>query len=126
MIRISKEWIIKTHETLINLYGGSHGLRDEGILDSALNAPLQTFDGQPLYPTISQKAARLGYGLIENHPFIDGNKRIGAFAMEAFLNLNGVELVFASAEFIDIILEVASHKKDCQELCSWIQQHKQD
>ena len=78
MIVISKEQIIDLHKQLIEETGGSHGLRDEGLLDSAYNAPFQKFDNQELFPTIQQKSARLAFGLINNHPFVDGNKRIGA------------------------------------------------
>ena len=77
MIRLSKPQILLLHEQLLEATGGSSGLRDEGMLDSALNAPFQTFNGEDVYPSIQQKAARLCFGLIKNHPFVDGNKRIG-------------------------------------------------
>ena len=74
---LAKEQILLMHARLIEEFGGSDGIRDEGLLDSALNAPFQSFEGSELYPSIVEKAAHLGYGLIKNHPFIDGNKRIG-------------------------------------------------
>ena len=74
--------------------GGSPGLRDEGLLDSALNAPFQSFGDTSAYPSLQQKAARLCYGLVKNNPFVDGNKRIGAHAMLVFLAVNGVELSY--------------------------------
>lgn len=80
---LTRDQIIKLHSLLIEDSGGSDGLHDEGMLDSALNAPFQTFDGIDLYPTVIEKAVRLGYGLIANHPFIDGNKRIGCNAGNA-------------------------------------------
>lgn len=92
MIRLSKAQIIIIHEQLIKETGGASGLRDEGMLESALNIPFQTFGGKDLYPSLQQKAARLCFGLVKNHPFVDGNKRIGAHAMLVFLVLNGVEL----------------------------------
>ena len=81
MIVLSKEQILYLHEELINETGGMQGLKDEGLLDSALAAPFQSFEDQDLFPSIYQKAARLGFGLASNHAFIDGNKRIGAHAM---------------------------------------------
>ncbi len=90
MIRLSKPQILLLHEQLIAETGGSSGLRDEGMLDSALNAPFQTFGGEGVYPSLQQKPARLCFGLVKNHPFVDGNKRIGAHVMLVFLALNGV------------------------------------
>ena len=90
MIRLSKPQILLLHEQLIAETGGSSGLRDEGMLDSALNAPFQTFGGEDVYPSLQQKAARLCFGLAKNHPLVDGNKRIGAHVMLVFLALNGV------------------------------------
>ena len=91
---LTKHQIVLLHEQLITETGGSHGLRDEGMLESALSAPLQEFQAFSPYPTIQQKAARLAYGLIMNHPFVDGNKRIGAHAMLTLLLLNGIELEY--------------------------------
>lgn len=85
MIRLTKSQILLLHEQLITETGGSSGLRDEGMLDSALNAPFQTFGKEDMYPSLQQKAARLCFGLVKNHPFVDGNKRIGAHAMLVFL-----------------------------------------
>ena len=90
MIRLSKPQILLLHEQLVATTGGSSGLRDEGMLDSALNAPFQTFGGEDVYPSLQPKAARLCFGLVKNHPFVDGNKRIGAHVMLVFLALNGV------------------------------------
>ena len=89
MKRLSKEQVLMLHSQLIESFGGSDGVRDENLLDSALESPFQTFDGEELYPTLQAKAARLGYGLIKNHCMIDGNKRIGAHAMLVFLELSG-------------------------------------
>ena len=84
---LSREQLLLLHSQLINRYGGTHGVRDEGLLDSALNAPFQGFGDYEFYPTVTDKAVRLGYGLIENHPFHDGNKRIGALAMLIILDV---------------------------------------
>ena len=94
MIRLSKSQILLIHDQLITETGGSSGLLDEGLLDSALNAPFQTFGEEDVYPSLQQKAARLCFGLVKNHPFVDGNKRIGAHAMLVFLALNGVDRAF--------------------------------
>ena len=81
MKRLTKRQVLLLHEQLLQEFGGTPGVRDEGLLDSALAAPFQTFDGQSLYPSVQAKAAQLGFGLVCNHPFVDGNKRIGAHVM---------------------------------------------
>ena len=94
MKKLTKNQIIMLHDELIKETGGSRGLRDEDFLDSALNVPFQSFDGTDAFPSIQQKAARLGFGCIRNHAFVDGNKRIGTHAMLIFLSLNGIELAY--------------------------------
>ncbi len=123
MKTLTKHQIILLHEQLINETGGSHGLRDEGMLESALSAPFQAFQTFSPYPTIQQKAARLAYGLIMNHPFVDGNKRIGAHAMLTLLLLNGIELEYTQQELSDVILQVASGESGYSELVEWILKH---
>ena len=104
MIVLSAEQIRLLHSQLIQETGGIDGVRDIGLLESAVNAPLQSFDGIDMYPSVQQKAARLGFGLIKNHAFIDGNKRIGAHAMLVFLALNRISLSYTQEELIQIIL----------------------
>ena len=120
---LKKRQILLLHSALIAESGGSDGVRDEGLLDSAVNTPFQTFSGQDLYPTVLEKAVRLGFGLIRNHPFIDGNKRIGTHAMLVFLNLNSITLSYEDEELISTILSVASGEMDADGLLKWIQQH---
>ena len=120
---LKKRQILLLHSVLIAESGGSDGVRDEGLLDSAANIPFQTFSGQDLYPTVLEKAVRLGFGLIRNHPFIDGNKRIGTHAMLVFLNLNSITLSYEDDELISTILSVASGEMDADGLLKWIQQH---
>ena len=120
---LKKRQILLLHSALIAESGGSDGVRDEGLLDSAVNTPFQTFSGQDLYPTVLEKAVRLGFGLIRNHPFIDGNKRIGTHAMLVFLNLNSITLSYEDDELISTILSVASGEMDADSLLKWIQQH---
>ncbi len=124
MIRLSKAQIIIIHEQLIKETGGASGLRDEGMLESALNIPFQTFGGKDLYPSLQQKAARLCFGLVKNHPFVDGNKRIGAHAMLVFLVLNGVELQHSQEELSDIILQAAAGEIGTEDLLNWILLHQ--
>ncbi len=106
MIRLTKEQVIFVHSQLITTTGGTDGIRDDGLLESALNVPFQTFNGKDVYPSLMLKAARLGYSLISNHPFVDGNKRIGVHVMLVFLALNGIELSYTQAELIELGLGV--------------------
>lgn len=124
MIRLSKSQILLLHDQLISETGGSSGLRDESLLDSALNAPFQTFDGEDVYPSLQQKAARLCFSLVKNHPFIDGNKRIGAHAMLVFLALNGIDLQYSQEEFSDIIIQLAAGEIELTDLLHWILIHQ--
>lgn len=124
MKTLSKRQVLLLHEQLVAETGGSAGVRDEGLLESALSAPFQGFGGVDAYPSIQQKAARLGYGLVKNHPFVDGNKRIGAHAMLVFLALNGIELEYTQRELADIILQVAAGKADYDTLFHWLVFHE--
>lgn len=125
MIVLAKEQIIKLHEYLIRETGGSQGLRDDSLLDAAIHAPFQSYDGIDMFPSIQQKAARLGFGLVKNHAFIDGNKRIGAHVMLVFLALNKIELVYEQSELSDVILKIASDEYGFPELLQWILNHQQ-
>ena len=124
MIILTKEQIHLLHQELINAHGGSDGLRDEALLDSALAAPFQTFDGLYVYPTVQQRAVRLGYGLLMNHPFIDGNKRIGVHVMLTVLAMNGIELEYTQKELYEIILKVAASESSFEELLKWVLDHE--
>lgn len=124
MIVLTKEQIMMLHSQLIVETGGSDGLRDEGLLESALNAPFQTFGNVEAFPSIQQKAARLGMGLIMNHAFIDGNKRIGAHAMLVFLAINGIELDYTQVDLSETILRVASGELEFDDLLNWIIDHQ--
>ena len=94
MIRLSKEQVILLHKRLIETTGGSDGIRDVGILDSALSNPFQSFENEELYPSVQAKAAQLCFGIVKNHPMIDENKRLGAHVMLVFLELNGYGLSY--------------------------------
>lgn len=120
MIVLSKEQVISLHALLIAETGGSGVIREEGPLESSLNAPFQSFGNIEAFPSTLAKAARLGYGLIMNHPFVDGNKRVGAHVMLVFLALNGIELDYTQDELADVILGVASGETSIDELLKWI------
>lgn len=124
MIKFSKEQVLKLHSQLIDESGGEYGIRDEGLLESALNAPFQSFDNRDLYITVQAKAARLGYGIIKNHPFIDGNKRSGTHIMLLFLYFNNIELDYSQEELSDFILKIASGKAEYEDLLNWIIKHQ--
>ena len=124
MIVLSKQQILLLHSQLISETGGSDGLRDVGLLESAINSPFRQFGNEDLYPTIQQKASRLCFGLVNNHPFIDGNKRIGAHVMLVFLALNGIELEYTQYELSSTILKLASSEISYQQLTRWIINHQ--
>ena len=123
MNMLTKQQILLLHTQLIRQSGGTDGVRDEGMLDSAISQPLQTFDNMELYPGIVDKAVRLGYGLITNHPFVDGNKRIGTHAMLVTLDINGIELQYRDEDLIQLILKIASGKADDRILRTWVLAH---
>lgn len=124
MKKLSKEQILMLHTQLIQQTGGSDGVRDYNLLDSALETPFQSFGGDELYPTIQAKATRLGYGLIKNHCMIDGNKRIGTHAMLVFLALNGIELKYTQKELYETILDVAAGNIEYEGLLQWVLDHQ--
>lgn len=107
MIKLTKDNILTLYKIMVDNTGGTIGIRDTSLLESALNAPFQTFGDEELYPSIIEKASRLCYGLIKNHPFIDGNKRIGVYAMLVFLESNNLNLNFSDEEIINIALKTA-------------------
>ena len=114
---------LRLHDLIISETGGSHGLRDLGLLESALGQPQQSFAGEDLYPTLLSKASALGYSLIKNHPFVDGNKRIGHAAMEAFLMLNGFELSASVDDSEAEVLAVAAGRRTREQLQEWVERH---
>ncbi len=124
MIILSKEQVLMIHERLIEATGGSKGVRDEGMLDSALSNPFQSFGGEELYPSVQAKAAQLCYGLVKNHAMLDGNKRLGTHVMLVFLALNGYELEYSQKELSDIILTLAAGEVRADSLLQWIIEHQ--
>ena len=124
MIKFSKEKVLRLHQIMAEATGGSVGVRDEGLLDSALEGAFAGFGDQELYPTKEEKGARLGYTLISNHAFVDGNKRIGVYIMLSFLEMNGIRLQCTDDELVHIGLSVASGKMKYEELLEWVLDHK--
>ncbi len=124
MIRFSKEKVKLLHQLLAEATGGSIGVRDEGLLDSALESAFSGFGDQEFYPSKEEKGARLGYALISNHAFVDGNKRIGTYIMLAFLEMNGIRIQCTDDELVHIGLSVADGSMKYDELLQWVRDHK--
>ena len=120
MIRLKIEKVMQLHTRLIRETGGADSVREMGLLESALASPFATFGGVELYPTLADKAARLGFSLVSNHPFVDGNKRIGVFAMLIFLQINGAELTAVNDDVIRIGLGVASGEMKYEDMLTWV------
>ena len=120
---LSLREILELHDQIIEVSGGARGIRDMKALESAINQPRLTFDRTDLYPDLLTKAAALCFFLVMNHPFIDGNKRIGHAAMETFLILNGFEIEASIDEQEKIILDLADGKLDRKEFTEWLNKH---
>lgn len=124
MIRFSEEKVLLLHQLMVAETGGSNELRDIGLLDSALEGIFQTFGGDELYPTKEEKGARLGYTLISNHAFVDGNKRIGMYVMLTFLEVNGIHMDCTNEDVVEAGLGVASGEMNYEELLVWVKTHR--
>ena len=124
MIRFSEEKVKFLYKLMVEATGGSFGIRDGKLLDSALEGIFQTFDGKELYPTKEEKGAMLGYSLISNHAFVDGNKRIGVYVMLTFLEVNGIRIECTDDELIELGLGVAAGEISYEELLDWILNHE--
>lgn len=125
MIFLELHEVIRLHDAILAESGGLNGVRDQGGLESALAQPQMAMFGKELYPTISEKAGILGFSLIANHPFLDGNKRIGHAAMETFLLLNGYEIIASIDEQEEIILQVAAGEMNKEEFTNWVKSKMQ-
>lgn len=115
--------VTELHRLVIEAFGGSHGIRDLGALESALAQPRMSFGGEDLYPTVVEKAAALGFTLVQNHPFVDGNKRAGHAAMETFLVLNGFEIAAETDEQERLMLALAAGDLDRSSFLDWLREH---
>jgi death-on-curing protein len=123
IVRPSVETVVAIHAELINKIGGLHGIRDENLLDMSVNSPFQTFGGNDLYPTLVKKAAHLVFSLIKNHPFLDGNKRVGVTVMIIFLKSNGFEIDCTNEELADLGIGLADGSYDEDYVRNWIKNH---
>ena len=124
MIQFSKDRVLLLHKILAEATGGAVGIRDETLLDSALESAFSGFGNQEFYPSKEEKGARLGYARISNHAFVDGNKRIGTYIMLTFLEMNGIRIQCTDEEIIDIGLSLADGKMTYEELLRWVIDHK--
>ena len=124
MVKISAEQVLLLHKSIITSTGGLSGVRDYGLLEASVQSPFQTFDGIDLYKSDEEKAARLGYNLIANHPFFDGNKRIGILVFLTFLSLNYINVKFTDEELIEIGFSIASGTQNYNDLLKEIKKHK--
>ncbi len=115
--------VLNLHRQIIQQSGGALGVRDLGALESALAQPRMTFGGEDLYPMLADKAAALGFSIIMNHPFVDGNKRTGHAAMETFLVLNGMEISASVDEQEQVILALASGNSERESFVEWLKKH---
>lgn len=120
MKRLTSKQVLEIHADLIVATGGTDGLRDMGLLESALNSPFQTFDEIDMYPTLQQKAARLAFSIVKNHPFLDGNKRSGIHVMLVFLAINGIFPNYTQEELIEIGLKLADGSINDIFLFQWL------
>lgn len=120
MIRLTEQQVLSVHEMMIKATGGSSGVRDMNLLQSALNAPFQSFEDKDVYPSLLSKAAAMCRSIISNHPFVDGNKRTGIHVMLIFLEVNGVQPDYIQDELIKLGLGVASGELDVNDILNWL------
>lgn len=123
MIKFSQEKVLLLHQLITQETGGDNSIRDYALLDSALESAFATFDGVDLYPSKEEKAARLGYALISNHAFVDGNKRIGMYVMLTFLEVNGIRMTCDNAQVAGVGLAVADGTMQYDELLKWVREN---
>ena len=124
MIRIQREKALSLHKLMTETTGGDPNVRDLGLLDSALESAFATFDGIELDPSVEEKGAGLGFSLISNHAFVDGNKRIGMFVLLIFLEINGVPISPSNEEVARVGLAVAAGEMKYRDLLRWIEENK--
>lgn len=123
MKTLSINELIVLHDKIIKKTGGSSGIRDIGLLESALNKAFQTFDGEDLYPDILDKISTFVYSTINNHPMIDGNKRLGVMVLWMLLNMNKINIEYSQKEFIELGLGIADGQVNENDITLWIQKH---
>ncbi len=117
--------VLELHEAVLKQYGGASGIRDNNLLDSALNRPFQTFDGEDLYSSIYEKAAAVLQSIIINHPFIDGNKRTGFLLCETLLLEDKIEINAPEDDNYEFVIQVSTSELSFEEIVLWLRQHTQ-
>jgi death-on-curing protein len=122
IVGLSAAQILALHQALLRAFGGRRGFRDRGVLEASLARPFATFDGEDLYPDAAAKAAALMHSLVSNHPFVDGNKRVGAAAAELLLEVNGGSLIAEDDDLEEITLAVARGEVAAEALAIWLRQ----
>lgn len=124
MIKFSREKVLLLHQMITAETGGDPNIRDIGLLESALDSAFATFDGEELYPTKEEKGAKLGYSLISNHAFVDGNKRIGMYVLLTFMEINGMPIDPTEEEVARVGLAVAAGTMNYEDLLEWIRENR--
>ena len=124
MIKFSREKVLLLHQMITQETGGDPNIRDVALLESALESAFATFDGKELYPTKEEKGAKLGFSLISNHAFVDGNKRIGMYVLLTFLEINGIRINPSVDDVARVGLAVAAGEMGYEELLSWIKENR--
>lgn len=115
--------VLLLHDLAIEAAGGSHGLRDVGLLESAVARPQSSFGGEDLYPTIFLKAGALVHSLLRNHPFVDGNKRTSMYAAMTFLELNGYQFLAEQKEIVEFALKIENTRLSVEDIATWLKEH---
>jgi len=123
MIVLTTNEVLSIHDKIVKTTGGSPGLRDIGLLDSAVMSCLQTFGGEDIYPTVVEKAARMAYSICKNHPFVDGNKRVAVTALLVTLRMNDITIKFTQDELITFGLSLADGSIAYDDIVSWVNNH---
>ena len=124
MIKLSREKVLMLYQLVMQETGGDNSVRDYALLESALESAFATFDGADLYPSREEKAARLGYALISNHAFVDGNKRIGMYVMLIFLEVNGIRMTCDNAQVASVGIALADGSMQYNELLEWVRENR--
>lgn len=120
---IDKNFINKLHELSLNYYGGLSGIRDEGLLESAIARPFQTFGGEDLYPSPVEKAAAIAESIVLNHPYLDGNKRTGFLAMFSMVEIYNLQITASESEAYETMIQVSTGALNYEGLVAWLEQH---
>ena len=123
IVFLSLDEVLGIHHEEVEKFGGSHGVRDLNLLDSALQRPQSSFMGEDLYSTVFDKAAALLHSILLNHPFIDANKRTATVSVAYFLHINGYELEMTQKELVEFALKVESKKFDLKQISKWLETH---